>query len=109
MISLTDGKPYLIATAESGTLVIRASPITVSWIPRDVVNESYNLAGTVMVGTFETLNEAKSTAEERYSIPPEAWDAVDRLPFDDAGITRTEVHAPEIDGHKIVRHGIHWK
>jgi len=23
--------------------------------------------------------------------------------------TRIEIHSPEIDGHKIVRHSIHWK
>jgi hypothetical protein len=101
-----DGNRYLIAMADAGALIIHSSPITVTWVPRDIVNELYNLGGSVTVGTFETLDEAKRAAEERYSVSPEAWRAEDQLPFDRS---ETETHTPDIDGHDILRHGIRWK
>jgi hypothetical protein len=103
-----DPKPYLIATAESGTLVIDSSLISVSWVPWDIVNKAYNIAGTVAVGTFETIDEAKRAAQERYTISPEDWKPADRLPFEDGGV-KTEIHTPEIDGHNILKHGTRWK
>jgi hypothetical protein len=33
----------------------------------------------------------------------------DALPFDIGRDTRTETHTPDVDGQKLIRHGIHWK
>lgn len=109
MIPQIDRTPYLIATVESGTLVIRLSGISANWVPKDVVSRTYNVAGALSVGEFDTLEEARRVAEERYSIPPEAWKAVGQLPFEDGGGAEVEIHTPEVDGHNILRHGIHWK
>jgi hypothetical protein len=100
---------YLTATTEAGLLIIHSSPTTLSWVPRDVVNDAYNLGGTITVGTFDSLDEAKLAAREQYSVPIEDWQLGDVLPFDIGGETRTEIHTPEIRGHKLVRHGIRWK
>lgn len=102
-------KRYLTATAESGLLIIHSLPVTLSWVPRDVVNDAYNVGGTVTVGTFDSLDEAKQTAREQYSIRPEDWRPSDVLPFESGDGTQTEIHTPEIDGHHFVRHGIRWK
>ncbi len=100
---------YLTASTGEGMLIIHSSPITLSWVPRDVVNDAYNVGGTVMVGTFDSVDEAKNAAKEQHSVPFEDWQVSDALPFDIGGKTRTEIHTPEIDGHKLVRHGIRWK
>ena len=99
---------YLAATTSAGLLIIHSSPITLSWVQRDVVNDAYNVGGTVAVGTFESLDEAKEAAREQYSVPVESWQASDVSPFDVGGKSPTEIHTPEIDGHKLVRHGIRW-
>jgi hypothetical protein len=100
---------YLTAATESGLLIIHSSPTTLSWVPRDIVNDAYNVGGTLTVGTFDSLDEAKDAARERYSVPMEDWRVGDVLPFDIGGKTRTEIHTPEIDGHHLVRHGVRWK
>jgi hypothetical protein len=100
---------YIIATTEAGLLIIHSSPITLSWVPRDIVNKEYNVGGTVTVGTYDSLNEAKQAAAEQYPVPAEDWHVSDVLPFDIDAKTRTENHIPEIDGHRLLRHGIRWK
>jgi hypothetical protein len=100
---------YLTATTASGLLIIHSSPVTLSWVPRDVVNDVYNVGGTVTVGTFDSLDEAKQTAREQYSTRPEDWQSSDLLPFESGAGMQTEIHTPEIDGHHLVRHGIRWK
>jgi hypothetical protein len=99
---------YITARAEAGLLIIHSLPITLSLIPRDVENEAYNVGGVVTVGTFTGVDEAKRAAMEQYSVPVERWQVSDVFPLD-AGETRTENHSPEIDGHKLARHDIHWK
>lgn len=89
--------------------MIHSLPITLSWVPRDVVNDAYNVGGIVTVGTFDSLEEAKVAAREQYSIVAEDWQASDVLRFESMGGTQTENHTPEIDGHRFVRHGIRWK
>jgi hypothetical protein len=103
-----DGR-YLTVIAESGIVIIHASSITLSWVPRDVVNDAYNLGGMVTVGTFNTVDEAKEAATEKYSITPGSWKVCESLPFDSGPRTETEDHVPEIDGHHVIRHGIRWK
>ena len=103
------GNQYLTAATEAGLLIIHSSPATLSWVPRDVVNDAYNVGGIVVVGAFESLDEAKRAAQEQYSVSIEDWQATDVLPFDIGGQTQTEIHTPEIDGHNIARHGIRWK
>jgi hypothetical protein len=100
---------YLTAITEPGIVIIHASSITLSWVPRDVVNDAYNLGGMVTVGTFDTVDEAKEAATEKYSIGPDSWEVCDSLPFDSDPQTGTEDHVPEIDGHHVIRHGIRWK
>ena len=90
-------------------LVIHSSPITLSWIPRDVVNGVYNVGGIVTVGTFDSLDQAQRAAHEQYSAPLENWQVSDLSPFDNSSETETEDHTPDIDGHNFSRHGIHWK
>ena len=97
--------PYLTANTEEGMLIIHGSPITLSWVPRDVVNDSLNVGGIVTVGTFDSVEEAKKAAKEQHSIAVEDWQVSDRLPFDNRD-TETEIHTPDIDGHKLLRHGI---
>jgi hypothetical protein len=109
MSSPTDGGPFLTATTESGVLIIHPSPITLSWIPLDVVNKAYNVGGTVTVGTFDSLDEAKRVASEQYSVAVDNWQVTDVLPFDSGDGTKTENHTPDIDGHNFIRHGIRWK
>jgi hypothetical protein len=108
MSSHTHAGEYLTATTEEGILIIHSSPITLSWIPHDIINHAYNFGGIVTVGTFDSADDAKRAAKQQYSVPLEEWQVSDRLPFD-MNRTRTEVHTPEIDGHKVVRHGIRWK
>jgi hypothetical protein len=98
---------YLFAITESGLLIVHSLPITLSWVPRDIVNDAYNVGGTLTVGTFESVDDAKSAAVERYQITAADWQESDRLPFQPD--TPTENHTPEIDGHNFLRHGIHWK
>ncbi len=88
-------------------LIIHGSPITLSWVPRDVVNDAFNVGGIVIVGTFDSVEEAKNAAKEQHSVRD--WQISDSLPFDSGGDTETEIHTPDIDGHKLVRHGIRWK
>ena len=109
MKSPMDGGQYLTATTESGMLIIHSLPITLSWVPRDVLNNAYNVGGTVTVGTFEGLDEAKHAASEQYSVLPSSWEARDVLPFESGNRTKTQNHSPEIDGHNFIRHGIRWK
>jgi len=99
---------YLTATTESGMLIIHSLPITLSWVPRDIINDALNAGGIVTVGTFETVDEAKSAAAQQYPVVSEQWQASDALPFD-IGESETEIHTPDIDGHNFVRHGIRWK
>ena len=100
---------YLTARTQAGLLIVHSSPITLSWVPHDIVNGVYNVGGMVTVGTFESLEQAKRAGREQYSVPPEAWELTDVLPFDTGRKTQTEVHTPDIDGHRLVRHGIRWK
>jgi hypothetical protein len=99
---------YLTASTGDGMLIIHSLPVTLSWVPRDVVNDAYNVGGTVMIGTFDSVEEAKNAAQKEHSVPMEDWQVSDALPFDIRD-TRTETHTPEIDGHKLIRHGIRWK
>ena len=103
------GNQYLISAKETGLLVIHSSPITLSWVPRDVVNDAYNVGGIVTVGTFDSVDEAKHAARDQYFALMEDWQVTDVLPFDVGGQTRTEIHTPDIDGHNFLRHGIRWK
>ncbi|HSU33545.1 MAG TPA: hypothetical protein VLJ11_20115 [Bryobacteraceae bacterium] len=105
----TDGGRYLTATTESGMLIIHSLPVTLSWVPRDIVNNLYNVGGTVTVGTFDSPDEAKQAALEQYSVSTDIWQVRDCLPFVSGDQTKTENHTPEIDGHNFKRHGIHWK
>jgi hypothetical protein len=100
---------YLTASKPDGILIIHGSPVTLSWVPRDVVNDAYNVGGTVIVGTFDNVNAAKSLARDRYSASSEDWQVSEVLPFDISSGTGIEVHTPDVEGHKIVRHDIHWK
>ena len=100
---------FLTATTEEGVLVIHSSPVTLSWIPRDIVNDAYNVGGTVTVGTFGSVEEAKRAASENYPTPRDNWQVSDVSPFDSNDETETENHTPDVDGHSIRRHGIHWK
>lgn len=108
MMSHNNTGECLTAATADGMLIIHSSPITLSWVPRDVINDAYNFGGTVTVGTFAAADEAKRVAEEQYSVPVQEWRVSDCLPFE-MNRTRTEVHTPEIDGHKVIRHGIRWK
>ena len=85
-------------------LIIHGSPITLSWIPRDVVNDAFNVGGIVIVGTFDSLEEAKNAAKEQHSVPFEDWHVSDSLPLDVGGDTETEIHTPDVDGYKLLRH-----
>lgn len=90
-------------------LVIHSSPVTLSWIPRDIVNHVYNPGGTVAVGTFDSVDAAKHAANEQYSAAIDNWQVSDISPFDSSAGIGTENHTPDVDGHHIRRHGIHWK
>src|SRR5438270_4295473 len=92
---------YLTASTADGILIIHSSPPTLSWVPLDIVNHSYNVGGIVVVGTFENVDQAKAVARDQYSASPEAWQLTDILPFDTGTGTETELHTPDIDGHKI--------
>jgi hypothetical protein len=105
----TGGGQYLTATTDAGLLVIHSLPITLSLVPRDVVNNVYNVGGTITVGTFDSLEEARLAAREKYSAMAEDWQGSEVLPFDIDSRFRAEVHTPEIDGHKLMRHGTRWK
>ena len=96
------------AVTEDGMLIIHNSPATLSWIPRDVVTGAYNVGGIVTAGTYDSVDKAKLASQELYSVPLDAWQSSEFLPFD-IGSVPSEIHTPEIDGHKLRRHGIHWK
>src|SRR5437763_7019031 len=101
--------PYLTATTEDGMLIIHGSPVTLSWVPLDVVNDALNVGGIISVGAFDSVDQAKNAARDQYSVPIEDWQASDSLSFEVDGRTETEIHTPDIDGHKLLRHGIRWK
>jgi hypothetical protein len=105
MTSQSNLGPYLTASTDEGMLIIHGSPITLSWVPRDVVNGSLNVGGIVTVGTYDSVEEAKETAKEQHSVAAEDWQVSDSLPFS-SGAGETEIHTPDIDGHKLLRHGI---
>jgi hypothetical protein len=98
----------LIAVTSDGVLIIHGAPITLSWIPRDVINGAYNFGGIVTVGTFDSIEDAKQAGRERYSVSLEKWQVGDYLDLE-RNRGRAEVHTPEIDGHKIIRHDVRWK
>jgi hypothetical protein len=108
MTSRNNTGECLTAVTADGILLIHSSPPTLSWIPHDVVNNAYNFGGIVTVGTFDSIEDAKHAAEERYPVSFDEWRVSDVLPSEMAG-TRTETHTPDIDGHKVLRHGIRWK
>jgi len=108
-MSSQTGGPYLTLLTEAGLLIIHSSPITLSWVPRDMVNHAFNVGGIVTVGTFETPDQARHAAKEQYSVADEDWQVSDVLPFEIGRKDRTEIHTPDVDGHKLVRHGTHWK
>jgi len=105
----TDRGPYVTALAEAGLLIIHSTPTTLSWVPHDVVNHAYNVGGIITIGTFDTLDEAKHAAKEQYSVGVEDWQVSDVLPYEIGQDARTETHTPDVDGHKLIRHGIYWK
>ena len=98
----------ITAVTSDGMLIIDSSPMTVSWIPRDVLNDAYNFGGIVTVGTFDSIEDAKQAGKERHSVSFGEWRVGDCLDFE-RNHGRAEVHTPEIDGHKLIRHDIHWK
>ena len=51
------GQRYLTTAIDSGLMIIHSSPVTLSWVPRDVVNHVYNVGGTLTVGTFGSLDK----------------------------------------------------
>ena len=97
-----------MAVTADGMLIIDSLPITLSWIPRDVVNNAYNFGGIVTVGTFDSTDDARRAAKERYSVLLEEWRLSDAL-LSEMDTSRTEIHTPEIEGHRVLRHGIRWK
>lgn len=101
--------PYLTATTGEGMLIIHGSPLTLSWVPRDVVNHALNVGGIVTVGTFDSVEQAKKAAKDQHSVSLEDWLSSDSLSFGVGGRTETENHNPDIEGHKILHHGIRWK
>ena len=98
----------LTAVTADGMLIIHSYPPTLSWIPHDVINDAYNFGGIVTVGTFDSFEDAKHAAKERYPVSFDEWRVSDVLPFE-MSRTRTEIHTPDIVGHKVLRHGIRWK
>jgi hypothetical protein len=60
---------FLTATTPDGMLIIHNLPITLSWVPRDVINNVYNFGGIVTVGTFDSTDDAKRVAKEQHSVP----------------------------------------
>lgn len=99
----------LYAITESGVLVVHSLPVTLSWVPRDVVNDVYNVGGTITVGTFDSVEGAKSAAVEQYQVGEAHWQVGEHSPFDADAPAEIEIHTPEIDGHNFVRHGIRWR
>jgi hypothetical protein len=73
-----------------------------------VLNDAYNFGGIVTVGTFDSIENAQQAGKERHSVPIEEWRVGDYLEFE-RNLGRAEVHTPEIDGHKVIRHDIRWK
>jgi hypothetical protein len=108
MTSQNESGQYFTAVTEDGMVIIHGSPATLSWVPRDVVTDTYNVGGIVTAGTYDSVDKAKQAAEEQYSVAREAWETSNQMPFD-IGLTSSEIHTPEIDAHKVVRHDIHWK
>jgi hypothetical protein len=98
----------LIAVTADGMLMIHSSPITLSWVPRDVMNDAYNYGGIVTVGTFDSIDDAKHEAEHRYSAPFDEWRGGDAPPSQ-MSRARSEIHTPEVEGHRVIHHGIRSK
>jgi hypothetical protein len=99
---------YLTATTADGMLIIHSLPITLSWVPRDSLNDVYNFGGIVTVGTFDSTDDAKRVAEEQHSVPVGEWRVGDYVEFE-RNLGRAEVHTPEIKGHKLIGHDIRWE
>ena len=96
------------AVTSDGMLIIHSSPTTLSWIPRDIVNDAYNFGGIVTVGTFDSIEAAKQAGKEQHSVSFDEWRAGDCVEFE-RNLGGGEVHTPEVDGHRVIRHGIRWK
>jgi hypothetical protein len=108
MTSHNHTRDCLTAITPDGILILSSSPIILNWIPRDIVNDAYNFGGIVTVGTFDSIEDAKQAGKQRYSVSFEEWRVGDYLEFE-RNLSRAEVHTPEIDGHKVLRHDIRWK
>lgn len=108
MTSHNNTAESLTAVTSDGILIIHGSPVTLSWIPRDVIQDAYNFGGIVTVGTFDSIEAAKQAGKERNSVSFEEWRPGDDVEFE-RDLGRVEVHTPEIDGHNLIRHNIRWK
>ena len=100
---------FFTAYIAGGLLIIHGLPATLSFVPRDTQNNAYNVGGTVTVGVFDDVDQAIQAAAQQYPVSPEQWGWSAALPFEFESGMRTEVHVPEVDGHKILRHGHPWK
>lgn len=106
---MTSELEFFTANIAGGLLIIHGLPATLSFVPRDTHNDAYNVGGTVTVGVFDGVDQAIQAAARQYPVSPEQWGWSAALPFEFEGSPRTEVHVPEVDGHKILRHGHPWK
>ena len=70
---------FLTATTPDGMLIIHNLPITLSWVPRDVINNVYNFGGIVTVGTFDSTDDAKRVAEEQHSSTSAPFRSLDAI------------------------------
>ena len=100
---------FLTANIAGGLLIIHGLPATLSFVPLDALNDAYNVGGTVTVGVFDCVDQACRAATQQYPVSPEQWEWSAALPFAHESGMRTEVHVPQVEGHKILRHGHRWK
>ena len=92
---------YLVSHFSAGLLIIycpdaSGGQLILNFTPRDV-NGKLNVDGIIPMGSFDDLEAAKREASNRYSVPPDSWEASDS-PF---GKEKIEEHAPGVEGHRV--------
>jgi hypothetical protein len=73
-----------------------------SFIP--LADGAWNLAGTLTLGTFSSVQEAEAAAKQEYDVNPDTWEPA---PENIIGFERAQSTAPEVEGHHIRQHGIY--
>jgi hypothetical protein len=98
----------ITAITSDGMLVIHSSPITLAGFLATLLMMPIISAESLQLARSILSKMQNKRAKQGYSALFEEWRVGDYLKFE-RNLGRAEVHTPEIDGHKVIRHDIRWK